>query len=53
MADDDLVLVARDGAVTTITLNRPERGNSLNRALRIELLAALEAAAGTLPSTSG
>lgn len=36
-----LVLVSRDDAVATVTLNRPEAMNALSRALRIELAAAM------------
>ena len=39
------VLTSRDGAVLTITLNRPEVFNALTRSLQLELGAALEAAA--------
>ncbi|NTU85498.1 MAG: enoyl-CoA hydratase/isomerase family protein, partial [Chloroflexales bacterium] len=38
----DLVRLAVDGAVATLTLNRPERHNSLIPELLEELLAALE-----------
>jgi enoyl-CoA hydratase len=34
MADDDVVLVEVDDGVATVTLNRPEARNALNRALR-------------------
>ncbi len=37
----DLVRVEVEGGVHRITLNRPERRNALNRALRAELTAAL------------
>ena len=37
----DAVLVERDGAVTTITLNRPKAFNALDRAAKEALLAAL------------
>jgi enoyl-CoA hydratase len=40
-----LVLVSRDDAVATVTLNRPEAMNALSRALRIELAAAMRALA--------
>jgi 2-(1,2-epoxy-1,2-dihydrophenyl)acetyl-CoA isomerase len=43
MADE--VLTARDGAVLTITLNRPDTYNAFNRALHAGLHAALEEAA--------
>ena len=36
-----LVLIARDGPVATVTLNRPEAMNALSRALRAELAAAM------------
>lgn len=36
-----LVLVSRDEAVATVTLNRPEAMNALSRALRIELAGAM------------
>ena len=39
------VLTARDGAVLTITLNRPEVFNAFNAALHAALHAALEEAA--------
>ena len=39
------VLTARDGAVLTITLNRPEVFNAFNAALHAALCAALEEAA--------
>jgi 2-(1,2-epoxy-1,2-dihydrophenyl)acetyl-CoA isomerase len=49
MADDEAaaatVLVARDGGVATLALNRPEKLNSLNEAMHRELRAALEACA--------
>ena len=41
------VLTQRDGAVLTITLNRPEVFNAFNAALHAALLAALEEAAAT------
>ncbi|MGY0195398.1 enoyl-CoA hydratase-related protein [Leptothrix sp. BB-4] len=40
-----LVLVSQDGAVRTLTLNRPQALNSFTTAMHGELLAALEAAA--------
>jgi len=43
--DDALVLVAQDGAVRTLTLNRPKALNSFTSALHAELAAALVAAA--------
>lgn len=36
-----LILVTRDDAVATVTLNRPEAMNALSRALRAELAAAM------------
>ena len=41
----DVVLTSRDGAVLTITLNRPEVYNALNRAVHEGLGAALDEAA--------
>src|SRR3989304_1853651 len=41
----DVVLTARDGAVLTITLNRPDVYNAINRAMHEALAAALEQAA--------
>src|SRR3990170_1152333 len=41
----DVVLTARDGAVLTITLNRPEVYNAINREMHDGLAAALEHAA--------
>jgi enoyl-CoA hydratase len=41
VTDEDLVLVELDGPVATVTLNRPEARNALNRALRKALPAAL------------
>lgn len=37
-----LVLIAREDAVATVTLNRPEAMNALSRALRAELAAAMQ-----------
>ena len=42
--DTPLILTARDGAVTTVTLNRAEKRNALNVALLEQLGAALAAA---------
>jgi 2-(1,2-epoxy-1,2-dihydrophenyl)acetyl-CoA isomerase len=42
---EPLVLVTRNGAVTTLTLNRPASLNAFTRAMHAELRAALEAAA--------
>ena len=44
-SDDDPVLVADDGAVRTLTLNRPAAFNSFNLALKTALLATLDEAA--------
>lgn len=41
MSADDLVLVEVDGAVATVTLNRPEARNALSKALRKALYATL------------
>lgn len=43
-ADDEPVLVERDGATLRITLNRPQRHNAFGRAVRDGLLDALEVA---------
>lgn len=40
-----LCRVAEDGAVLTLTLDRPDRRNALDEPLLLELVAALEAAA--------
>jgi 2-(1,2-epoxy-1,2-dihydrophenyl)acetyl-CoA isomerase len=37
------VLVTRSGAVATVTLNRPDRGNSLTNEMKVQLRDALEA----------
>lgn len=41
---DDVVQVCREGSVAVMTLNRPERMNAVNQALRSALIAALKAA---------
>ncbi|MDS1140453.1 enoyl-CoA hydratase/isomerase family protein [Pusillimonas sp. SM2304] len=41
---DDVVKVCREGSVAVITLNRPERMNAVNQALRSALIAAMKAA---------
>lgn len=46
-AETPLVLEARDGAVLTLTLNRPNRGNSLSNAMIAALDAALTRAEAT------
>lgn len=43
-ADDEPVLLARDGDVLTVTLNRPARRNAFDRGSRDGLLAALDVA---------
>jgi 2-(1,2-epoxy-1,2-dihydrophenyl)acetyl-CoA isomerase len=45
MADYDTVTVTRDGAATTIALNRPDALNAWDRQLGADLLAALQEAA--------
>ncbi len=42
---DKTILVSQSGGVTKITLNRPDKLNAFNRAMHLELRAALEAAA--------
>lgn len=44
--DHQTILIEHEQDVTTIILNRPKVRNALNRQLRAELLAALQAAAG-------
>ena len=46
VSDEATVLVSNQGAVRTLTLNRPAALNSLTAAMHAELLPALEAAAG-------
>jgi methylglutaconyl-CoA hydratase len=41
------LLVAEDGAVRTITLNRPERRNAMTPEMQMELIAAMEEAAAS------
>ena len=45
MSEEKLVLEERRGAVSLLTLNRPDKRNALNGALRCSLLGALDAAA--------
>ncbi len=45
MSDEQLVLNDRRGAVSILTINRPDKRNALNGALRCSLLGALDAAA--------
>ena len=45
MSETELVLQARDGHVAILTLNRPDKRNALNGALRCALLGALDALA--------
>ena len=44
MTDEQLVLQERRGAVSILTINRPDKRNALNGALRCSLLGALDAA---------
>ena len=44
MSDEQLVLEERRGAVSLLTINRPDKRNALNGALRCALLGALDAA---------
>lgn len=41
------ILIAEDGGVRTITLNRPERRNAMTPEMQMELIAAMEEAAAT------
>ena len=45
MTEEQLVLEERRGAVSILTINRPDKRNALNGALRCSLLGALDAAA--------
>jgi enoyl-CoA hydratase len=45
MSDEQLVLQERRGAVSILTINRPDKRNALNGPLRCSLLGALDAAA--------
>jgi enoyl-CoA hydratase len=45
MTDEQLVLQDRRGAVSVLTINRPDKRNALNGAMRCALLGALDAAA--------
>ena len=51
-AVETLVLTSQEGAVRTLTLNRPSALNSFTTALHAELLAALNAAAAVAPGDS-
>jgi enoyl-CoA hydratase/carnithine racemase len=46
MADLETLIVARDGAVLTVTLSRPERKNALSSQMAVELLDLFTAVAG-------
>ncbi len=50
---DALVLVSQNDGVRTITINRPDAYNSLNKALRLELRAAFEDAAAAASPAGG
>ena len=45
------IVIKRDGHVTVITLNRPDRLNAINQQLTQELHDALEQLAGEFPET--
>lgn len=44
MAEDDVALYETDGAVAVVTMNRPEKRNALNRALKLKLMALMHRA---------
>ena len=46
MSDQDLVLVSRDGAIATITFNRPNARNAIDDAMRAALKRAVEELSG-------